>query len=146
MFGHSRKRSHSTQSSRKYPLGSLSPGFFSWKRERRRGENADPAAPPSPGGAPGLLRSPLPRPPPNPSQPPPPSAGRAAFSSLTLALPASSFFCLSSSSIASAGKAGRRQARDRDRKERSVHTGMRPQAPRPREQVWARRSPPPEWN
>lgn len=34
-----------------------------------------------PGSAPGLLRSPLPRPVPTPSQPPPPTAGPAAFGS-----------------------------------------------------------------
>lgn len=104
-----------------------------FRLEKRAREKCSPCSPSLSGSAPRLLHLRLPGPqPPLPSHRLPPRALQPP--AVTFALPASSFFFLSSSSMASAGKAGGRQRKGRDRKERSVRTEVRPQALRPQEQ------------
>lgn len=131
-FGHLRERSHVPHSMPKSGQRGRRAGLF--LLAAKAGAGADPRA--YPGLPPPPTR--LPRRPPTPARPPPPSAGPAASVSPTLALPASSFFCRSSSSMASAeggGAAGGAWGR----KQRSVQAVAGRRALRPGEQ--ARRGP-----
>lgn len=80
IWGFTRKKPHH-QPPRKYLLGSHTRLFQMGKGETMARGKCRPCSTPLPGSAPGLQRSPLPRPPPTLSQPPPPAAGPAAFGS-----------------------------------------------------------------